>query len=225
MGKLAYGLLCSLTCISQICICGVRDHTRSDYPHSTPVTDSQAAELTLTLVRAALQNLQTWVRTAAVVDPSGRRLSTYHCSDEAEWVKPAQRVRAFRPESKSSVYQAKVVKVTRKKACSLIEILLTRKVFEKNPLFVIEIVVQRGQFLSIPNEAIIEEENKQIVYIQKHQGVYIQKIVRTGIKGELYTEIVHGLKAGDQVVTLGSFFIDAEHKLKSEGKTNAHSHH
>jgi hypothetical protein len=34
------------------------------------------------------------------------------------------------------------------------------------------------------------------------------------VQGELLTHIVDGLSAGDQVVTIGSFFIDADYKLK-----------
>jgi hypothetical protein len=30
----------------------------------------------------------------------------------------------------------------------------------------------------------------------------------------LFTQVIDGLKSGEQVVTIGSFFIDAEHKLK-----------
>ena len=40
--------------------------------------------------------------------------------------------------------------------------------------------------------------------------------IQTGLQGELFTEITGGLKDGDQVVTFGSFFIDAEHKLKGD---------
>ena len=79
-----------------------------------------------------------------------------------------------------------------------------------------EIVVDRGQFLSVPNEAIIEEGDKHIVYVQQG-GEYVPKEVRTGIQGELYTQVLEGLQANMPVVTFGSFFIDAEHKLKGTG--------
>ena len=77
-----------------------------------------------------------------------------------------------------------------------------------------EIVVERGPFLAIPNEAIIEEGDRRLVYVQRTAGQYVPQEIRIGIQGELLTEIVDGLKDGDQVVTFGSFFIDAEHKLK-----------
>ena len=91
-----------------------------------------------------------------------------------------------------------------------------------------EIVTQWGEFLSIPNEAIIEEGDRQVVYIQQHPGHYVPQDIHTGLKGELYTQVLHGLSEGDEIVTLGSFFIDAEHKLNSTEQDtmgNAHLHH
>ena len=76
-----------------------------------------------------------------------------------------------------------------------------------------EIVVERGPLLSVPNEAIIEEGDTHVVYVQQ-AGQYSPREVRTGTQGELYTQIVDGVKDGEQVVTFGSFFIDAEQKLK-----------
>ena len=84
--------------------------------------------------------------------------------------------------------------------------------------YVVEIVVDRGWFLSIPNEAIIEEGDKHIVYVQEQPGHYIPKEIQIGIQGELYTQVLEGLSDGDQVVTVGSFFIDAEQKLKATGQ-------
>ena len=66
----------------------------------------------------------------------------------------------------------------------------------------------------VPNEAIIEEGTSQVVYVQKQTGQYEPQTIRTGIQGELYTQILDGVKPGDQVVTFGSFFIDSEYKLK-----------
>jgi len=80
-------------------------------------------------------------------------------------------------------------------------------------VYVMEIVVERGPFLSVPNEAIIEEGDTRVVYIQ--QGTrYVPREIHAGIQGELYTQVIDGVNDGDQVVTFGSFFIDAEHKLK-----------
>jgi len=77
-----------------------------------------------------------------------------------------------------------------------------------------EIVVEQGPFLSVPNEAIIEEGDKHIVYVLDQPGQYLPTEIHTGIQGELFTQVLDGVKAEAQVVTFGSFFIDAEHKLK-----------
>ena len=68
--------------------------------------------------------------------------------------------------------------------------------------------------LSVPNEAIIETDGRHIVYVQVGQGRYEPRVIETGLQGELYTEVRNGFKAGEQVVTFGSFFIDADNKLK-----------
>ena len=77
-------------------------------------------------------------------------------------------------------------------------------------------------------EAIIEEGDRQVVYMQHGPGQYMAQEVRTGVRGELYSEVVEGLTADTLVVTFGSFFIDAEQKLKSgtpATQSDAHQHH
>jgi Cu(I)/Ag(I) efflux system membrane fusion protein len=88
-----------------------------------------------------------------------------------------------------------------------------------------EIVTERGDFLSVPNEAIIETGGKQVVYVQQEQGRYEPRTIQPGVQGELFTQVLDGLKPGEQVVTFGSFFVDAEHKLKGPVTPNAHLHH
>jgi Cu(I)/Ag(I) efflux system membrane fusion protein len=80
----------------------------------------------------------------------------------------------------------------------------------------------------VPNEAIIEREGSQVVYMQRQPGQFDPVEIRTGLKGELYTEVLDGLAEGDHVVTLGSFFIDADYRLKADPSSaagNAHHNH
>ena len=63
-------------------------------------------------------------------------------------------------------------------------------------------------------EAIIEEGETHIVYVQTQPGQYVPAEIHTGIQGELFTQVVDGVNDEAQVVTFGSFFIDAEQKLK-----------
>jgi multidrug efflux pump subunit AcrA (membrane-fusion protein) len=77
-----------------------------------------------------------------------------------------------------------------------------------------EIVVERGPFLSVPNVSIIEEGGNRVVYVQRAAGEYLARTIHTGLEGELYTQVTDGLAEGDQVVSIGSFFVDADNKLK-----------
>lgn len=207
---------------------GIRDRTRPTDVPGTAVNESQAIALTLTHVQAARTLLQTWVRTAGTLDESGRTLTTCLRSPDADLVSLGQRVRAFPPDSKSSIYQARVSGVEARENCVFVETTLSGPTYETAPRYVVEILVDRGEFLAIPNEAIIEEGDRQIVYLQPQPGHYVPREIHTGLKGELYAEVLHGLTEGDQVVTFGSFFIDAEHKLKGteqDAMSNAHLHH
>jgi hypothetical protein len=228
---------------------GVRDRIRAEgLKRDTAITASQAVELTLTLVEVEQQVLQTWIRTAATIDDTGRLLTATLCSAEQELVTLGQRVRAFPPDSKSSVYQARITATRVDGDCLQVEARLAGKAYERSPLYVMEIITQRGRFLAIPSEAIIEEGGRQIVYVfmgekagekmdgkagaagsatADEQGHYMPRQIHRGLQGELYTQVLHGLNPGEQVVTLGSFFIDADYKLKSseQATSNAHHHH
>jgi multidrug efflux pump subunit AcrA (membrane-fusion protein) len=112
------------------------------------------------------------------------------------------------------MYQALVTRVVPRTGGVAVEASLASTGRPNTTVYVLEIVVEQGPFLSVPNEAIIEEGNKHIVYVQQQPGQYVPREIHTGMQGELYTQVLDGVKDGDQVVTFGSFFIDAEQKLK-----------
>ena len=189
-----------------------REHTRP--APGTVVNQAQAEALTLTIGAVAPRLIQTWIRVAGEIDKANKvLLATLPASDAAE-IKVGQRVRAFSPGSKSSMYQAFVTRVLPHGKDVMVEATLSSVGRANAPLYVMEIVNERGPFLSVPNEAIIEEGDRHVVYVQQQPGQYVPKDVETGRQGELYTEVTGGVKDGDQVVTFGSFFIDAEQKLK-----------
>jgi Cu(I)/Ag(I) efflux system membrane fusion protein len=168
----------------------------------------------LTLSTASLRPIQTWIRTAGTIDATGKILSASLAASEGSLVTVGQRVRAFPPASKSSMYQAYITRVVPRSGGVALEAALSATGRQNTQYYVMEIVVERGPFLSVPNEAIIEEGDRHVVYIQEKSGQYVPRDIHTGIQGELYTQVLDGLDDGAQVVTFGSFFIDAEHKLK-----------
>ena len=207
---------------------GVRDHTRPSGRRDATVSDSQAVELTLTVIDTARRSLQTWIRTAGTLDETGRVLVAEVSLSEADLVQIGQRVRVFPPASKSSMTQAKITRVTRQGDRARVEATILVAPSYDAEHYVMEIIVERGRFLAVSNEAIIEEGDRQVVYLQQDDGRYEPRDIHTGLKGELYAQVLDGLEEGDRVVTFGSFFIDAEYKLKEteQGTSgNAHSHH
>ena len=52
--------------------------------------------------------------------------------------------------------------------------------------------------------------------MQQEGGEYTPRTIQTGLEGELYTQVLDGLEEGDQVVSIGSFFVDADNKLKGD---------
>jgi hypothetical protein len=191
----------------------VRDHTRLAPEHRTTVTEAQAAELTLTVTSAAVQPLLIWVRTSGVIDAARRSLRAELPLADGSRIKAGQRVRAFSPESRARMYQGTVSDVVRGTAAVAFTVSLMGTALERTRYYVLEVVIDDGDVLSVPNEAIIETGGRTIVYVRENGG-YVPRAVTPGVQGELFTQVLDGLKEGEQVVTIGSFFIDAEHKLK-----------
>jgi hypothetical protein len=193
---------------------GVRERIRSA-PRATSITESQANELTLTVTQVAVRPIQVWVRTAGVIDASGTTLQATISKADAVFVKPGQRVRAFPPEARSSMYQARVASVAPKGDRVAVTVALIAPARQGSPRYVLEIVTEEIERMSVPNEAIIETGPRRVVYVKDASSdSYAQREIQIGLQGELFTEVTGGLKAGEQVVTFGSFFIDADHKLK-----------
>jgi preprotein translocase subunit YajC len=192
-----------------------RERIRLSSVGSTSVSSAQALELTLTVTPASRRTIQQIVRTAGELDKTRKSLTARIDSPEAGFIKVGQRVRAFSLQAKSSMFQAKITRVTTVQDHVIAEATLSGQVLENTSNYVMEITVDRGEFLSIPSEAIIEEGGgRRLVYLEKQEGQYLPTEIQTGFQGELLTEIVNGLKEGDHVVTFGSFFIDSQYKLK-----------
>jgi len=191
---------------------GIRERIRGNREKATTVNEAQASELTLTITKVEVRPIQVWVRTAGTGD--GQVLRAFVPSDDARFIKPDQRVRAFPPENRSSMFQARVTQVTPGPDRAQLVVTLVAPGLKGSSRYVLEIVTEHGDLLSVPNEAIIETGDKRVVYVQGSDGTYSPRDVELGVQGELFTEVVKGLMPGEQVVTFGSFFIDADHKLK-----------
>lgn len=181
--------------------------------HST-----NASPIAVTLGEVAVRPIQTWVRAAGVIQSDAQTLLVALSRADTEFVKAGQRVRAFAMSSRSSMLQGRVTRVVEQGEGMQgegmqAEIRLVAP--SRDDDYLVEIITERDALLSIPNEAIIEEGERQVVYVESKSGDFEPRTVATGIQGELYTQVTGGLKPAERVVTFGSFFIDAEYKMKS----------
>lgn len=78
----------------------------------------------------------------------------------------------------------------------------------------VEITVDLGKKLAVPDEAVIDTGLRKIVYIDKGGGHFEPREVATGARAEKMVEIISGLEAGEKVVSSANFLIDSEAKLK-----------
>jgi Cu(I)/Ag(I) efflux system membrane fusion protein len=81
--------------------------------------------------------------------------------------------------------------------------------------------VEVGEVLAVPVEAVFDTGERQIVFVDKGEGLLEPVDVKLGSRGEDFYEVQSGLKEGDMVVTSGNFLIDSESRLKAslEGMT------
>lgn len=78
----------------------------------------------------------------------------------------------------------------------------------------VEIGIDLGRKLVIPEDAVINTGTKQIVYVDKGEGSFEPREITTGIAAEGMVEVVRGLTAGEKVAGSAAFLIDSEARLK-----------
>ena len=85
----------------------------------------------------------------------------------------------------------------------------------KPEMFVnVSITVNLGEVLAVPQEAVFVTGERQIVFVDKGQGLFEPRDITAGATADGYTEVAAGVSAGERVVTSGNFLIDSESRLK-----------
>jgi Cu(I)/Ag(I) efflux system membrane fusion protein len=69
--------------------------------------------------------------------------------------------------------------------------------------------------VAVPNSAVIDSGNRQVVIVARGEGRFEPRSVKLGLRGEDYTEIKEGIAAGEVVVVAANFLIDAESNLRA----------
>ena len=75
--------------------------------------------------------------------------------------------------------------------------------------------------LVVPKEAVLDTGLRQLVFLDRDQGIYQPYPIKLGRQSQDRVEVLEGLKEGDRVVTSANFLLDAESKLASAGSMQA----
>jgi hypothetical protein len=117
--KTSLFLLLTVLSLSPLKAQNIRERMRLE-PRGTKVTGGQAADLTLTLSTVAKRSIQQIVRTGGTIDKSHKVVTAVVANPEGSLIAVGQRVRSFPPESKSSMYQARVTRVNSRDGKSIV---------------------------------------------------------------------------------------------------------
>ena len=91
----------------------------------------------------------------------------------------------------------------------------TKGVLKPDMYAEVNLVVDYGHRLVVPEEAVMIAGSSRIVFVDVGQGKLKPVKIKTGQRVQEYIEVREGLKFGDIVVTSGNFLIAAETKLKA----------
>lgn len=69
--------------------------------------------------------------------------------------------------------------------------------------------------IAVPDSAVVDTGTRQIVIVDKGEGRFEPREVKTGARGQGMVEIREGVSEGDQLVVAANFLIDAESNLKA----------
>jgi membrane fusion protein, copper/silver efflux system len=78
----------------------------------------------------------------------------------------------------------------------------------------VEMELNLGKRLVIPETAVLDTGTRQIVYVDTGEGSFAAREIKAGDRGGGMCEVLGGLKAGEKVASSAVFLIDSEAKLK-----------
>ncbi len=88
----------------------------------------------------------------------------------------------------------------------------------------VEVKINLGKKLSIPDDAVIYTGTRQVVYVDKGEGIFEPREVMLGIRAEGFREVLRGLKTGEKVASSATFLVDSEAQLKGVTPLSGHKH-
>ncbi len=73
----------------------------------------------------------------------------------------------------------------------------------------------KAKVLAVPDSAVLDSGTRQIVLVQRGEGLFEPRPVKLGARADGYVEVLEGVQAGEMVVVSANFLIDSESNLKA----------
>jgi len=78
----------------------------------------------------------------------------------------------------------------------------------------VDITADLGSRLAVPEDAVMDTGERQIVYVDKGKGLFEPREVKAGMRADGIREIIAGLKSDERIAASALFLIDSEAQLK-----------
>ncbi len=95
-----------------------------------------------------------------------------------------------------------------------IELANSKMIYQPGMMAYIMININKKKTLAVPANAVIRGEKSSLVWRQNPDGKFDFSMVTLGIQNKDYTEITSGIKAGNVVVTSGTYLLNSEFIFK-----------
>jgi Cu(I)/Ag(I) efflux system membrane fusion protein len=73
----------------------------------------------------------------------------------------------------------------------------------------------KERVVTVPDSAVIYSGRREIILVELSEGRYEARVVKLGIQGDDFVEVIDGIGEGEKVVLSANFLIDAESNLKA----------
>jgi membrane fusion protein, copper/silver efflux system len=140
---------------------------------------------------------------------------------EMELVHPGQEIVVTVPSLPGRVYRARLVAIDAildpaTRTARVRALVATPDESLRPESFVhVEIHVPLGDRIAVPENAVLDTGQRQIVFVVQDDGRFEPRAVQLGREAEGYREVLGGVEAGERVVTSANFLIDSESRFRS----------